>query len=139
MISFRIKIIFMISKETKHSEIFYDQVEFHPYLVRQNLLDHAIMNDYLLMAYSPVAKGRLIKDAFMRDIGRDHGKSPTQVALRWLVQEGIVPVPKASNPKHLQENTDIFNFSLSDEEMAAIRALDRELHLDPVSDMAYEE
>lgn len=97
------------------------------------------MNDYLLMAYSPMAKGRLIKDVFLRDIGRDHGKSPTQVALRWLVQEGIVPVPKASNPKHLEENTGIFDFSLSDEEMAAIRALDRELHLDPVSDMADEE
>ena len=65
MISFRIKSYSRISKEKKHSEIFCNQVEFHPYLVRQNLLDHAIMNDYLLMAYSPMAKGRLIKDAFL--------------------------------------------------------------------------
>jgi len=129
----------LVDEAIKYTEIFCNQVEFHPYLVRQNLLDHAIMNDYLLMAYSPVAKGRLMEDSFLRSIAREHGKSPAQVSLRWLVQEGIVPVAKASNLEHLEENTDIFDFSLSDEEMAAIRALDRGLHLDPVSDTADEE
>ncbi|MBS3774757.1 MAG: aldo/keto reductase [Bacteroidales bacterium] len=129
----------LVDEAIKYTEIFCNQVEFHPYLVRQNLLDHAIMNDYLLMAYSPVAKGRLMEDSFLRSIAREHGKSPAQVSLRWLVQEGIVPVAKASNLEHLEENIDIFDFSLSDEEMAAIRALDRGLHLDPVSDMADEE
>ncbi len=128
----------LVDEATKYAEIFCNQVEFHPYLVRQYLLNHAKENDYLLMAYSPVAKGRILEDAVLRDIGKQHGKSPAQVSLRWLIQEGIVPVPKASSEPHLEENADVFDFHLSDDEINAIRALDRGLHLDPVSDMADE-
>lgn len=128
----------LVDEASKHADIFCNQVEFHPYLVRQYLLDHARENEYLLMAYSPVAKGRIMEDTVLRDIGKQHGKSPAQVVLRWLVQEGIVPLPKAKSETHLEENADIFDFHLADDEIAAIRALDRGLHLDPVSDMADE-
>lgn len=129
----------LVDEASQYADIFCNEVEYHPYLVRQYLLEHALLNDYLLMAYCPIAKGRVIEDSILRDIGKDHGKTPAQVSLRWLIQEGMVPIPKAGSYKHLEENADIFDFQLSNEEMASIRALDRGLHLDPVSDMADEE
>lgn len=128
----------MVDEAFKHIEIFCNEVEYHPYLVRQYLINHAKANNYLLMSYCPVTKGRVMEDSVLREIGKNHSKSPAQISLRWLIQEGTVPIPKASSPGHLEENADVFDFYLSDEEIAAIRALDRQLHLDPVSDMANE-
>jgi diketogulonate reductase-like aldo/keto reductase len=129
----------LIDEASNYAEIFANQIEYHPYLVRKYLLDHAYENDYLPVAYSPLAKGRISEDAVLREIGKNHGKSPAQVTLRWLLQEGMAPIPKASSTDHLEENMDIFDFSLSEQEMIGITALDRGLYLDPVSDMADEE
>jgi 2,5-diketo-D-gluconate reductase A len=60
----------------------------------------------------------------IRQAGAAHGKTPAQVILRWHIQQGIVAIPKASSRPHMDENADIFDFELSEEEMAAIDALD---------------
>ncbi len=93
---------------------------------------------YLLTAYSPLAKGRVLEDPTLKQIGDAYGKTPVQVTLRWIVQQGVAAIPKAGSAEHLEANLDIFDFELSDEEMQTIHALDRELHLDPVSIMARE-
>ena len=67
----------------------------------------------------------LLGDETIRSIAEAHGVSPAQVILRWDLQRGIVVIPGSSNPEHIKENLDLFGFELSDEEMAAIRALDR--------------
>jgi 2,5-diketo-D-gluconate reductase B len=77
--------------------------------------------DYLLTAHSPVAKGRVLYDATLKQIGEAHGKTPAQVALRWLIQqEKVSAIPKAANEDHLRSNFDIFNFELSDEEIERV-------------------
>jgi 2,5-diketo-D-gluconate reductase B len=82
--------------------------------------------DYLLTAYSPVAKGRVSNDAALRVIGQAHGKTPTQVALRWLIQqEKVVAIPKATSEDHLRSNFEILDFKLSGEEMERVFALRR--------------
>lgn len=110
-----------------------NQVELHPFLQQDELLQLAEENDLLLTAYSPLARGRVLDDATLRRIGANHGKTPTQIALRWLIQhERVAAIPKASDPRHREENLAIFDFELSSEEMEAIRRLDRgERLIDP--------
>ena len=61
----------------------------------------------------------------MKDFAQAHGKTPAQVVLRWGIQQGTAVIPKTTNAEHLQENIDVYDFALTDEQMAAISALDR--------------
>lgn len=98
-----------------------DQVRYHPYSERQSLLEYCIVNDVVLTAYSPLAKGRVTDDDTLQAIGERYDKTPAQVALRWLVQqENVVAIPKASSRSHLEENLEIFDFSLSVSEMETV-------------------
>lgn len=109
-----------------YAEIFCNQVEYHPYRDQDELLRQARETDYLLTAYSPVAKGRAANDATLREIGEGHNKTPTQVALRWLIQQDkVAAIPKAASEEHLDANLDIFDFELSEGEMQRIFALGR--------------
>ena len=116
----------MVEEATQHAEIFCNQVEYHPYRAQDELLEQAREMDYLLTAYSPVAGGATVNDATLREIGEAHGKTPPQVALRWLIQqEKVAAIPKAASRDHLKSNFDIFDFELSDEEMERVCALRR--------------
>ena len=104
--------------------VFCNQVEYHPFLDQRRLLELARENDVLVTAYSPLAHGRVPKDETLTRIGRDHGRTAGQVALRWLLdQPGVSPIPKASSHERRAENFDVFDFTLTDEERAEIDAL----------------
>jgi diketogulonate reductase-like aldo/keto reductase len=90
-----------------------NQVEFHPYLYQKELLEFCRKHDIVLVAYSPLARGRIIKDKTIRELAKKYGKSPAQISLRWILQKGAIPIPKASSEEHLRENMDIFNWKLS--------------------------
>jgi 2,5-diketo-D-gluconate reductase B len=110
--------------------VFCNQVEYHPFLAQDELLELARSHDILLTAYSPLARGRVVEDETLRSIGEEHGKSAAQVALRWLLQQtGVGAIPKAADAKHRRENFEVFDFSLSDDEMTRISALDQGLRL----------
>jgi 2,5-diketo-D-gluconate reductase B len=116
----------MVEEAARHANVFCNQVEYHPYRAQDELLEQAKEMDYLLTAYSPVAKGRVSNDAALKEIGEAHGKTPAQVALRWLIQqEKVVAIPKAASEDHLRSNFDVFDFELSDEEMERVFALRR--------------
>jgi diketogulonate reductase-like aldo/keto reductase len=97
-----------------------DQVEYHPYLDQAKVREACAANGMALVAYSPVAKGRIKNDQVLSQIGRDHRKSPAQVCLRWLVQQNVSAIPRTSRIERLSENIDIFDFELSDNEMDQI-------------------
>ena len=114
-----------------------DQVEYHPFLAQGKLLALAEAHDVLLTAYSPVARGRVLDDSTLREIGERHGKGPAQVALRWLLQQPrVVAIPKAASPENQAANLDVFDFELDDEEMRRIFGLARGERLvdDPAMD-----
>jgi diketogulonate reductase-like aldo/keto reductase len=73
-----------------------------------------------VVAYSPIAKGRIKSDQTLARIGQTHGKSAAQVCLRWLVQQNVSAIPRTSRIERLSENIDIFDFTLSDDEMRLI-------------------
>ena len=98
-----------------------DQVLYHPYKDQSDLQRYCAGNDVALTAYSPLARGEVLSDTVLERIGERHDRSAAQVALRWLVQqENVVAIPKSSSREHLEENLAVFEFSLTDEEMARI-------------------
>jgi 2,5-diketo-D-gluconate reductase B len=115
------------------ADIFCNQVEFHVYLGQPKLERLAREHPFLLTAYCPLARGRIKDDPTLAEIGQGHGKSPSQVALRWLVQkENVSAVPKSSSEAHLRSNLEVFDFTLSADEVRRIDALDRgERLIDP--------
>jgi diketogulonate reductase-like aldo/keto reductase len=97
-----------------------DQVEYHPYLDQTRVLEACAHHGMALVAYSPIAKGRIRNDQTLLRIGRAHGKTAAQVCLRWLVQQNVSAIPRTSKIERLSENVDIFDFELSDAEMRQI-------------------
>jgi len=102
-----------------------DQVEYHPYLSLKTLKAKADELGVSITAWSPLAQGKVAQDPLLIDIGRAHGKTPGQVTLRWIIQQGIIAIPRTSNPKRIEENFDILDFELTDKEMAEIHGLAR--------------
>jgi diketogulonate reductase-like aldo/keto reductase len=100
-----------------------NQVEFHPYLDQTGVREACAQHDVALVAYSPIAKGRVRKDEVLAGIGRAHRKSAAQVCLRWLVQQNVSAIPRTSRLERLSENFEIFDFELSEAEMAEISAM----------------
>lgn len=103
-----------------------NQVEYHPYLSQQPVLAAARELGMSVTAYYGMADGKVPADGLLADIGARHGKSAAQVALRWLVQQpGIIALSKTVSVARAAENAAIFDFSLTEAEMAAIHALAR--------------
>jgi 2,5-diketo-D-gluconate reductase B len=123
----------MLREALKVAPIFADQVEFHPYLGQQPLVDLAAEMDFMVTAYSPLARGKVPDDPTLREIGEKHGKTAGQVALRWLLDKpNVATIPKASSHERRVENFEVFDFQLSDEDRAAIESLPKdERAIDP--------
>ncbi len=114
-----------------------NQMECHISLQNTRMHDYLTGKGMVLQAYAPM-KSRKISDVLenetLKKIGNAHGKTPTQVALRWLIQRGIVALPKSVNPSRIDENFALFDFQLSDDEMHSIRKLNRAERLFPEPD-----
>jgi diketogulonate reductase-like aldo/keto reductase len=103
-----------------------NQVEYHPYLSQRAVLETVRRHHSSLTAYSPLARGALARDPLLAEIGKPHGKSATQVGLRWFVQQDdVITIPKSASPERLRQNIDVWDFALTDEEMVRISALAR--------------
>ena len=107
-----------------HFPIITNQIEMHPYFQRKPLVSLCRQMGIPVTAYRPLAKGAFEKDSTLQKIGQKYKKSPSQVALRWLVQQDIVAIPKAGNVKHLKDNLSIFDFNLDQEDLRLIDGLD---------------
>ncbi len=102
-----------------------NQVEMHPYLDQSRVMAACQANGIAVTAYSPIVRGKAGDDPVLGRIGRAHRKSVAQVCLRYLVQQGVVVIPRTSKVERLSENSEIFDFALSEAEMAEIRSLAR--------------
>jgi diketogulonate reductase-like aldo/keto reductase len=102
-----------------------NQIEVHPFLDQSKVLAKSRAHGLAVTAYCPIARGKVPGNPVLERIGKKHGKTAAEVALRWLVQQGIIVIPGTSKPERLKENMAIFDFQLSDAEMAEIGALKR--------------
>lgn len=100
------------------------QAEYHPYLDQTKVLDYCCRKGLIFTAYCPLARGRLFKDPILAAIAQAHDKTIAQIVLRWIVQQGnIAPIPRSSNPQRIAQNLDVYDFTLTDDEMGRIHAL----------------
>jgi 2,5-diketo-D-gluconate reductase B len=110
--------------ERHGADIICNQVEYHPFLAQRRLLEAMRRYGLMLTAYAPVARGRVFRDQTLTAIAKKYGKSPGQVALRWLLdQDKVSAIPKAGRPEHAAANIDIFDFHLALEDRVAIDGL----------------
>lgn len=111
------------------------QVEVNPYWNQHALKDELAkigLGDVVLEGWYPFGHGdaKLLAEPVLAKIAEAHGKTPAQVILRWMLQEGVVTFPKTLNPQHLRDNIDVFDFVLTDDEMAAVNALPQKAYYD---------
>lgn len=112
-----------------------NQVECHPLFAQADLLAYCQANDIQMEAYSPLLNGRLDQIVpALAPMAAKHGKTTAQIALRWQLDRGVVIIPKSVHENRIRENADIFDFSLSSEEMAVIDALNAGTHFLPDPD-----
>ncbi len=112
------------AQKVSKTPILTDQVKYNPLTPKPEILQYCQKNDIILTAYSPLAKGRVIHNEKLSEIGKKYGKSAAQVALRWIIKhENTVAIPKAGSEKHRKDNIEIFDFELNKEEMKEIANL----------------
>lgn len=123
-----------------------NQVESHPYLVQEKLMTFCKSKGIQITAFSPLGCASyswldrldlVLKDPAMEAIAARYQKSVAQICIRWQVQRGNTVVPKSCNPERLSQNLDVFNFELTDNDMAAIAALNKDRRCVPPPPLAY--
>ena len=116
----------------EHGPVLCNQIEFHPLFHRGTHVSIAQRHDLMITAYSPLAQGHedLFENQEVKRIAQAHGKSPAQIAIRWLIQTPhVAAIPRSSSHDHRASNFDVFDFELSPEDMKAIDAIDEQRRL----------
>ncbi len=102
-----------------------NQIQLSPRITRTDHVEYDRVHDIVTVAWSPLGQGKdLLDEPILATIGAKYGKTPGQIVLRWDIEQGIVTIPRSSNPERLAQNLDIFDFALTADEVAAISALD---------------
>ncbi|MDC6362039.1 MULTISPECIES: aldo/keto reductase [Flavobacteriaceae] len=111
-----------------------NQMEFHPYLVQQDLVDFCHARGIQYEAWSPMMQGNIFDLEIMKDLASKYNKTVAQIVLRWDLQKGVVTIPKSSKKERIISNAAIFDFELSPEDMQRLDALDRGKRFGPDPD-----
>ena len=101
-----------------------NQIELHPRLQQAELRSWLAEHEIATEAWSPLAQGELLEDGTIETVAAHHDRTPAQVILRWHLQLGNVVIPKSSNPERIRQNFEVFDFELSEDDMAALERLD---------------
>jgi len=114
-----------------------NQVEFHPYLVQNELREFCRERGIQMEAWSPLMRGRIFEIPLLEELAEKYGKTVSQVVLRWDLQMGVVTIPKTTNTSRIRENADIFDFEISGQDMERISKLDRGLRVGAEPEKVY--
>ena len=112
-----------------------NQVEFHPFLYQKELLEYCQRKGIQVEAYSPLARGEKLKHPRLTALATKYSKSPAQLMIRWSLQHGLVVIPKSTREERIRENSQVFEFEISAEDMRLLDSLNEDLRLnwDPTS------
>ncbi|WP_250673893.1 aldo/keto reductase [Paraclostridium ghonii] len=100
-----------------------NQVEMHPFSIKNEILNYCKESNIKVIAWSPISRGRIFSNDLMISFSEKYNKTIAQIALRWHIQRGVIPIPKSSNEDRIKENIDIFDFEISSEDMKHIDLL----------------
>ena len=102
-----------------------NQIEFHPYLVQQDLIDFCASKGIQYEAWSPLMQGHIFELDMMKDLASKYNKTIAQIVLRWDLQKGVITIPKSSKPERIKANADLFDFELSQEDVQLLDNLEK--------------
>lgn len=102
-----------------------NQIEVHPYFTNDGVRQYGEQHGIVTEAWSPIAQGAVLGDPVVNAIASEIGKTPAQVVLRWHIQRGDIVFPKSSSPRRISENIALFDFELSDSDVAALTGLNK--------------
>ena len=111
-----------ILKVAEHVPVL-NQIELHPWLTQEKVLEYDSSHQIVTQAWSPLARGNILEEPMLEALAKKHGKSVAQVVLRWHIQRGVAVIPKSNSKERIIENMNVFDFELSQEQMASITAL----------------
>jgi len=119
-----------------HSEIIpmVNQMEFHPHLVQQNLIDFCNKHKIIYEAWSPMMQGKIFELSILDNLAHKYQKTVAQIVLRWNLQKGVITIPKSVKKERIIANANLFDFELSAEDMNYIDALDKNQRTGPDPD-----
>jgi methylglyoxal/glyoxal reductase len=104
-----------------------NQVEFHPFLNQQNLLQFCEKNRIQVEAYSPLTRGKRLSHPKLSKVAKKYGKTSAQILIRWSLQHGLITIPKSIHEKRIRENCEIFDFQLKPEDMELLDSFNENL------------
>jgi diketogulonate reductase-like aldo/keto reductase len=107
-----------------------NQVEWHPFVLQKSLLDFCKKEGIQFEAWSPLTRGKFLDNEVIQSIARKHEKTPAQVLIRWDLQHEVVTIPKSVHRERIEENSKVFDFELSSEDMQRLDALDTDTRID---------
>ncbi|WP_082340016.1 MULTISPECIES: aldo/keto reductase [Lysinibacillus] len=108
-----------------------NQIEFHPHLIQEEVRAYCKEKGIQVEAWSPLMNGSLLEEALIQQLASKYGKTPAQIVLRYDVQHGVVTIPKTMTPARMTENLTVFDFALTEDEMAQLDALNDGLRCGP--------
>ncbi|MGD8778485.1 MAG: aldo/keto reductase [Ignavibacteria bacterium] len=108
-----------------------NQMEFHPYLVQQDLIDYCYSKNIRYEAWSPLMQGMILSDEVLTQLAEKYNKTTAQIVLRWNLQKGVVTIPKSVKKERIFSNSRIFDFELTQEDVRIIDALDKNKRIGP--------
>lgn len=111
---------------TANTKPMVNQIELHPQLTQEPLREYCAANDIAITSWSPLARGRLLEDQVLAKIAATHGKTIAQIVIRWHLQSDLIVIPKSVTPSRIKENAQVFDFSLTQEEMKMIDGLNQD-------------
>ncbi|MFB6095162.1 MAG: aldo/keto reductase [Halodesulfurarchaeum sp.] len=115
----------MFAQKVADVPIAVNQIEFHPWYHREDLIEYCHEHDIVVEAAAPLARTEILDDPVLTDIAAKHGKTPAQVALKWELERETVVLPKSTSEEHLADNLALFDWELDDEDVSAIDDVDR--------------
>ncbi|MCJ1661858.1 aldo/keto reductase [Staphylococcus sp. NRL 16/872] len=108
-----------------------NQVEFHPYFTQNELRKYLNAQKIYMESWSPLMNAQILDDETLVEIGKEIGKSPAQIIIRWNIQHGVVVIPKSITPSRIEENIEVFDFELSEDQMTRIDHLNKDKRVGP--------
>lgn len=114
-----------------------NQIELHPYLSQNDLVEFCTQHNIKIESWSPLCanKNNLLDEQILKDLAEKYSKTPAQIILRWNIERGLIVIPKSSNPGRQKENINLFDFSLTAEDIEKVNSLNKDLRVGPHPDI----
>lgn len=103
-----------------------NQIEWSPFGWSEEMYDYCHVNNIVIQAYSPLTRGKRLSDGILQEIADRYAKTPAQIVLRWCIQADVVPLPKANQLQHLEDNLEVFDFVLSVDDMVVLNGMNEQ-------------